>query len=419
MSHKIRILFEGWLNLPHSYGIVLSFVIIHLYKNYKNKIEFFVKEEEYYNPAWYSKQKLVYTKEYNEILQNLKKYNGEDVDLIYRQTFPYNISVSPKNLKIPKLIFFTSEYKSLNTDYFKFRKPNVELNSYLKKYITHYSNIHFTCPSIWSDEGINQYLENKNRCRIITHGVDTTLFYKNSSKKDFIRKKYKIKESDFVLINVGAMTINKGILLILETMNILVNKIGRKDIKLILKCSADIYNCNAYFENYFMNLKKLNIFTEHDIKNLINNHIIFINDTLDFSEINDIFNECDLYIYPYIAEGFGLPILEALGSGLNILVPKTGCSKEYLEDIYKNGGNDFIYYVESEIVRDEKENGVKNFIKTQDILRVIFENETKIKTRKSDDAYLKLHNYLDKEYSWNKVANMTFEYINNILNFNL
>ena len=271
MSEKIRILFDGWINLPHSYGIVLSFIIIHLYKKYNDKIEFFIKEDDYHNPAWYSKKQLVYTKEYNKIIQNLKKYNGEDVDLIYRQTFPYNVSVSQKNLKIPKIIFFTSEYKSLNTDYFKFKKPNnQELNSYLKKYLTHYSNIYFTCPSIWSDKGIDQYLEDKSRCRIITHGVDTTLFYNDLSQRDLIRKKYNIKDTDFLLINMGAMTINKGILSILDVMNILINKLGRKDIKLILKCSVDMYNCGAYFENYFMNFKRLNVFTESEIKNFVN-----------------------------------------------------------------------------------------------------------------------------------------------------
>ena len=85
----LKILFQSWTQIPHSYAVVNCFQLIHLYKNYgpngkitQNTIDIYVEEMPYYRPEWAINKKLVYSKEYNDILVNLKKYNGETVDLI-------------------------------------------------------------------------------------------------------------------------------------------------------------------------------------------------------------------------------------------------------------------------------------------------------------------------------------------------
>ena len=83
---------------------------------------------------------------------------------------------------------------------------------------------------------------------------------------------------------------------------------------------------------------------------LLTNNIIFTEKTLNFKQIRMLYNAADLYISPYIAEGFNMCCLEALACGLNVLVPKTGSTKEYMEDIYNNGGQNNIYYVNSEVM---------------------------------------------------------------------
>ena len=51
-ERKLNILFEGWINIGHSYAIVNCFQLIHLYKNYKDKANFYVREREYYRKEW-------------------------------------------------------------------------------------------------------------------------------------------------------------------------------------------------------------------------------------------------------------------------------------------------------------------------------------------------------------------------------
>lgn len=55
---RVRILFEGWRMVQHSYGQVLAFTLIHMYKLYGpngklgHKIDFYVTEAEYFRPEW-------------------------------------------------------------------------------------------------------------------------------------------------------------------------------------------------------------------------------------------------------------------------------------------------------------------------------------------------------------------------------
>jgi glycosyltransferase involved in cell wall biosynthesis len=424
----LKVLFEGWVNIPHSYAICFCFQLIHLYKNYGpngvikiNAIEFYVKEAEYYNPEWNSKKKLVYTEEYNNILNNLKKWDGEEIDVIYRQTYPYNINVTNENKDIPKCIFYTSEFAQLNSGYFRIEKPisitEDKYDEYIILFLKEFNNIYFTSPSEWSSRGMIKYLENKEqspRNRIITHGVDTSIFKKDLSNRELIREKYNIKKNDILMINIGAMTTNKGILLILEVLNILVNKMNKTHYKLMLKGSGDLYKCQEFLEIYFEQFKTQGKMTEKDINNLLNNNIIFTNKTLSYSRINDLYNASDLYISPYLCEGFNLTVLESLSSGLNVLVPRTGSTKEYIEEIYNNDGSEYITYVDSEVAMDST-GMCENIITVENILNTLVLNESKLKLKKPEQIYNKMMKYIKKDLSWDKVSELLFNYFRDIL----
>lgn len=408
----IKVLFHSWKNLPHSYGIVSAFLLIHLHLNYgpngkikKNAIEIYVEEAGYYNPEWKNKTRLVYNEIYNKILENLKIYNNESVDIIYSQTYPYKLGM---NRNVPKVVFYTSEFAKLTSQYFD---PLMSLGE-IKNHINKYNKLYFTSPSEWSAKGMDEFVD-RTRNRTITHGVDNSIFFKSENDKirNEIRRFYKIKETDILMINIGAMTTNKGILLILEALNILVNKMGKTEYKLMLKGSGDLYMCQQFVENYFLQFKQKNIMTEDEINNLVNNHIIFTNKTLSFEKINDLFNSCDLYISPYLCEGFGLTMLEAITAGLPVLVPKTGSTEEYIKYIHDNHGEKFINYVDSVIVKDP--NGMcQNIIKIEDLVDTIKRTE---RTQRTDDDYKKMISFINKELSWDYVSTLLFKYFQDIL----
>jgi glycosyltransferase involved in cell wall biosynthesis len=404
----ISVLFEGWRLLQHSYGNVLAFLLVHLWKQYgpnkTNEIIFYVRECSYCDINWKNKQKLTYSKEYNRILKNLKPYNGEKVDIIYRQTYPYNLEPpqTPTLTPTPVCVFYTSEFAVLNNSYFH-HDPKQDIRNYLIKN----PNFYFTAPSEWSARGMRQYLEDKTRNKVISHGVDTSIFYRhsNNSIRQQIRRKYNILDTDILLINIGAMTMNKGIFLILEALHHLVN-IKKLPFKLLLKGMTDLYKSREFIDSYINHLG-------YNTTNL-KSHIIFVDGTLNYDEINDLFNSADLYISPYLAEGFGLTMLEALASGLRVLVPRTGSASDYIDPIYKNGGEPYIYYVDSVIIQDGA--GLyKNQIDTTNIINILSKNIYNIKTILDDKTYLLLKKYIKKNYSWYKVSTDLYNYFRDII----
>lgn len=402
----ITVLFEGWRLLQHSYGNVLAFLLIHLWKQYgpdkMNEIIFYVRECSYHDINWKNNQKLTYSIEYNRILKNLKQYNGEKVDIIYRQTYPYNLEPPQTPTPTPVCVFYTSEFAVLNNSYFH-HDPRQDIKNYLIKN----PNFYFTAPSEWSSRGMTPYLDDKKRNQIISHGVDTSIFYRNSndSIRRQIRRKYNVLDNEILLINIGAMTMNKGIFLILEALHHLVI-IQKLPFKLLLKGMTDLYKSREFVDAYINHLGYN--------KTTLKSHIIFIDGTLNYSEINDLFNASDLYISPYLAEGFGLTMLEALASGLRVLVPRTGSACDYIDPIYKNGGKSYIYYVDSVVIQDGS--GLyKNQIDKSSIINILSKNICDIKITLDDKTYLLLKKYIKKNYSWYKVSTDLYNYFMDII----
>ncbi len=405
----MKILFRGWVEIPHSYAICFCFQLVYLYKNYgpngkikKNGIQFFVEEMPYYQQHWYNNKKLVYPKEYNEILKSIPIYQGEEVDLVYSHTYPYNIENTHPN--IPKCVFYTSEFAKLTDEYFKCNEENIK--EYLMYEVN--KNINFACPSLWSSIGMQEYVES-NRNKIISHGADTAIFKNNKENRHLIRNKYNIKEDDILMINIGSMTGNKGILLILQTLHILVNKLNDKRYKLLLKGTSDLYQSKQFLEFNLTQLKQANIINDSEIENM-NKNIIFTDNTLSYNRINDLFNASDLYISPYLAEGFNLVPLEYLASGGHVLIPETGSTKEYMNDIYNNGGSDFIHYIPSTVVKNN-DGLYMNNINLKDIIEKIIS----IDFHKNTNSEL-MYNYIKNNYSWDAISIQVYDYFETLLN---
>ena len=428
--HKLNILFEGWFNIGHSYAIVNCFQIIHLWKNYQEDINFYITEKEYYRQEWNSKKKLVYTSEYNQLLTNndiFTPFNPDtdkdvQIDVIYRITYPYDITMTEWNREIPICVFYTSEFSKLDTSYFKIGiPPNTSLdNNYIKTYLSYFKNISFTSPSIWSSLGMIDYIgDNPERNHIISHGVDTSLFYKEQDPKirENIRKHYNIAETDILLINSGAMTKNKGILYILQVIHILVNRLNKKHFKLLLKGSSDLYQAKQFLESYFEELQSSKIMTKDEMNYLLTHNIIFTEKTLSFKQLRQLYNACDLYISPYLAEGFNLCCLEALACGLNVIVPKTGSTEKYISDIYNNGGKDSIYYVNSEVVKTETQLQLNN-IDGNHLLSVLINFENDFINKKENTQEKEMLHFIDTQYSWNTISHELYKYLSKLANKN-
>lgn len=382
----MRILFDGWLNVPHSYAIVNCFQLIHLKMKYGDRIDMYIREPQYCCEFWV-KTKSVYSDEHTKVLNSIQVWNGENIDLIYSITYPYNIEPTINN--IPKCVFYTAEYSRLTNSHFK--PPNLGL-------ISTSDNLWLTCPSKWSSDGLRELGIPESKNRVIPHGVDVSVFYKTENN-DELRKFYNISDTDILILhNSTSCVTGKGTHLVLALIHYLIHIVKRTEYKLILKGIADLYAIERCIKE---NLSYL-IITKDEIDNLFENHIILITEVLSFERMNQIYNLCDLCVSPYLSEGFNLTPLEALATGTCVVVPRTGSTKEYIEDIYTNGGSEYIYYIDSKVV--DMEHGKKNDIKIDDLINVVLS----FKKRELDAT--RITEYITHEYSWFKVADLLYDY---------
>jgi glycosyltransferase involved in cell wall biosynthesis len=402
----MKVLIMGWTKIPHSYSIVNVFQLVHLRENFP-EMKLYLREEDYFRKEWNAKtSRTLYPESYYKILDSIELWVGQDIDLIYSITYPYNInSLQIKRQDtmtppLPKCIFYTSEFGKLDINHFNLSTGSKIIDDeFIKNHIANNKNLHFTSPSEWSSKGMVKYLEpDTSRNVVIIHGVDTRIFKKLDPKvRKGIREFYNVKDTDVLLCNIGAMTGNKGIINILQALKVLVIDKKLTHYKLLLKGMQDLYSTRGFIDLYLVEINAP--------KELYNN-IIFIDKTLSFKKLNEIYNSIDLYLSPYIAEGFNLVPLEVMAAGSRVLLPRGGSTKEYSSALEQFNCIEFV-----DCQLDEASG--QNMYNLKDLSSSIVKGVSR-EPFNTDSV----NNYISHHLSWNNAAIKLNEYFEKILNAN-
>lgn len=127
-------------------------------------------------------------------------------------------------------------------------------------------------------------------------GVDLNKYSNTSFNKHELRKMYEINPKDTVLINVGELTKNKN----QETLIKAISKLDNKDIKLLICGIGD---------------------EDQRLQNLIDE--LGLNQQVKLlgyrTDVNQLLNLSDIYLFPSYREGLSLSLMEAMVSGLPVI----------------------------------------------------------------------------------------------------
>ena len=173
------------------------------------------------------------------------------------------------------------------------------------------ANIIITVSKSTKQSIIKRYKAAENKIRVIPLGVDCHKFYPTSEKdKQKIKALYDLPEK--YILYVGNKRPNKNLKrLLLAYKNLLTNYPRAPKLLLVIGIDSDKkFNLRSYIDKMSLSEK------------------IVILENLEDDNLRQVYAAAELFIYPSLYEGFGLPVLEAMASGVPVIASNTSSIKE-------------------------------------------------------------------------------------------
>lgn len=169
--------------------------------------------------------------------------------------------------------------------------------------------------SRFSKNDISRYIKYpEEKIEIIPPAVDHNLYYQNRNRK--ILEKYGIGEDEKVILYVGAEEPRKNVQFLINSFSKLKNRIPH--VKLLKVGTPNYLRVREKLLKQIesLNLQKDVIFTGY----------------VSESELAEIYNAVDLFVFPSLYEGFGMPPLEAMACGTPVITSNTSSLPEVVGD---------------------------------------------------------------------------------------
>jgi len=197
-----------------------------------------------------------------------------------------------------------------------------------------------------------------SKITVVHNGVDTDKFYRD--KDNNLKEKFYDKTT---LLFVGEFRDYKNVSLLLKTMVYLNMMDAKRKYKLVLVSKPSPTSLKFWQDH------------KHFLKNNMPPLDIEWLQNVDDDMLRKLYSTVDLFVFPSLYEGFGLPPVEAMACGTNVVALDTPIHREILKDMAFFSKNDKV-----------------EFAKT-----IMHALENKKSSRE-------LINFVKKNYNWNKNA---------------
>lgn len=304
---------------------------------------------------FYNKWKEVVTNSFNKKVVKYAMKNNVDAVILY-DTWAYT-GLKLLKRKAPEIIriidmsapSFAYMDKIFKEDLNKNRKYETSLRQEIESQI--YNEIlqksveeiklanYFLVASSFSAQSLIHHNIPEKRILITPYGIDSSLYSRDGFKQN---RRYKDRKLNCIF--VGRVTQKKGAFYLLKAMD----RVNQNDFSFKLVGSYE--KSNDYFEDY----KDVCEFEGHVTKD----------------KMISLYNNADIMIFPSLADGFGLSVLEALSFGIPVI-----CSENAgVSDLIIDGYNGFVIQAGNE---SEIYNKLKWFSNNREELSKMSENARK------------------------------------------
>jgi glycosyltransferase involved in cell wall biosynthesis len=172
----------------------------------------------------------------------------------------------------------------------------------------------FWVPTSWQRDCAVRSGVSEEHVQVVPYGVDTTRFCPDGHRYP-LRTTKRTK-----LLFVGGLIERKGIDALLEAY--LSSFRADDDVCLVIKPfgSHSVYRGSSL---------------EREVRQAAGGsgpEIELVDEELNFAQMADLYRSCDALVHPYRGEGFGMPIAEAMASGLPVIVPNGGAALDFCSE---------------------------------------------------------------------------------------
>ncbi len=304
---------EGWRGINHSYAIVNQWQLLELYR--RPGLDLCHVDRPFFNAGWNAGANgSGFSAAQRQLIEGIRGPRpGETPDVVYRIAFPFDVSPCEAGRVF---VFGTAEYQHTDGMFGSGDTARAIGDERLS----------IVTPSHWSKAGFIATGFDPARVHVVPHGIDPASFRPIERKaRKTLRNLMRVRNDDFVLLSVGAMTENKGIDLLLTAFARLRAK--HRHLKLVLKDQSNLYGLTA--DRILAQLAASadgHLFTEDVVSS-----IVFVSHNLGIAELAALYGAADCYVSPYKAEGFNLTPLEAAACGVPIVVTRGGSTDDYFD----------------------------------------------------------------------------------------
>jgi glycosyltransferase involved in cell wall biosynthesis len=309
MAERLRVLVEGWRRVAHSYALVNQYQCLGMMD--RGDVDLRHVDRPLFKPWWRRVSGLM-TKGAEARVDGLKPPEaGWTPEVVLRMDFPHRLSPVP-GARV--CTFVTAEFGHV-------QQRDVVGGKGLGE-TQRETGTQVITPSEWSRAGVLASGGDPAKVAVVPHGVDVSVFRPASfSERGALRRKLGLR--GFLFLHLSALSGSKNVSGLLKAFAAVAAK--HPDVRLMVKGLDELYGSDV-------NLNQMMAMLTPEEQRYVGPRLMYTGREMAIEEVAGLYQAADAYVAPYRGEGFNLPVLEAVASGLPVIVTKGGPTDEFTNE---------------------------------------------------------------------------------------
>ncbi len=282
MKENIKVTWEGALFVHHSLAMVNRELLLHLNRVSNFSLSHIPYEPDQFEPVGEWKE-----------LATLREIIHEESDIYIRHRWPPKFE-RPNAKKV--VLYQPWEFGSIPLDWVH--------------------NIQTSVDEVWTSSSFSKqaFVDSgvpDEKVFVVPQGINPQLFKPDTAPHPALSK---VTEGKYAFLFIGGATLRKGVDILV---NAYLNTFSKDENVILIIKGSPMYGDDL--------AKKIMALSERDDIP----PILYLLEDVSPEDLPLIYKACDVYVQPYRAEGFCLPIAEAMGCGLPTIVTGAGACLDF------------------------------------------------------------------------------------------